>query len=60
MAEEIRFGEFIREASTNQRAVSYNELTLDPEFDASGNEIPFQVPLLRSTRFELPELQEEA
>ena len=59
MAQEIRFGEFIREISAFQRAVSYNELTPDPKFDADGNEIPFHPPLLRSTPFELPEIQEE-
>lgn len=47
MALEIRFGEFIREISANQRAISYNELTPDPKFDADGNEIPFHPPRLR-------------
>ena len=47
MAKEIRFGEFIREISANQRAVSYNELTPDPKFDADGNEVPYRAPRLR-------------
>ena len=44
MAREIRFGEFVREVSANQRAVSYNELTPDPKFDSAGKEIPFRPP----------------
>ncbi|MBT4710473.1 MAG: DUF1538 domain-containing protein [Alphaproteobacteria bacterium] len=47
MAKEIRFGEFIREISANQRAISYNELTPDPKFDADGNEVPYRAPRLR-------------
>lgn len=47
MTKEIRFGEFIREISANQRAVSYNELTPNPAFDADGNEIPYRAPRLR-------------
>ena len=44
VAREIRFGEFVREVSANQRAVSYNELTPDPKFDSAGKEIPFRPP----------------
>ena len=47
MTKEIRFGEFIREISANQRAVSYSELTPNPAFDADGNEIPYRAPRLR-------------
>ena len=47
MAREIRFGEFVREISANQRAVSYNELTPDPKFDSAGKEIPFRPPRLK-------------
>ena len=47
MAKEIRFGEFVREISANQRAVSYNELTPDPKFDSAGKEIPFRPPRLK-------------
>jgi hypothetical protein len=47
VTKEIRFGEFIREISANQRAVSYNELTPKPAFDADGNEIPYRAPRLR-------------
>jgi hypothetical protein len=47
VTKEIRFGEFIREISANQRAVSYSELTPNPAFDADGNEIPYRAPRLR-------------
>ena len=42
MEREIRFGDFVREASIKQQSVSYNNLTPKPQFDADGKEIPYK------------------
>jgi len=47
MAREIRFGDFVREVTINQKSLSYNHLTPDAHYDADGNEIPHVPPPLR-------------
>ena len=42
MEKEIRFGDFVREASIKQQSISYNNLTPKPQFDADGKEIPYK------------------
>jgi len=39
MFREVRFGDFVREVGLQQRYVSYNELTPEPELDAEGREL---------------------
>jgi hypothetical protein len=46
MAREIRYGDFIREVSLNQRSVSFNVVTPAPAYDDAGNEIPYEPPPL--------------
>lgn len=47
MAHEIRFGDFVREVSLKQNALSYNLLTPPLTFDESGKEIPFRPTKLK-------------
>ena len=42
MSGSIRFGDFVREASIQQDEINYNELVPDIEYDADGNELPYQ------------------
>ena len=42
MAKEIRFGAFVREINSQHRYLSYNHVTPDPQYDQSGNQIPFR------------------
>ena len=50
MPKEIRFGAFVREVNSTHKYLSYNDVTPKPEFDANGNEIPYQAPAYRLTR----------
>ena len=43
MGQEIRFGDFVREVRINQQVVSYNDLTPQPQFDAEGREIAYDL-----------------
>jgi hypothetical protein len=56
MAREIRFGELMREVGVEQRAVSYNELTPKPAFDAAGREIPHRPTRIRVRPIDLHRL----
>lgn len=56
MARNIRFGELVREVSIEQQAVSYNELTPKPMFDAAGREIPYQPARIRVRPIDLHRL----
>ena len=47
MTQKIRFGEFVREMTINQRYVSYNELTPKPLVDSSGAMVPIRPERLR-------------
>lgn len=47
MPEQIRFGDFIREANIQQDEINYNELVPDIEYDADGNELPYQPPRVK-------------
>ena len=47
MPKEIRFGAFIREASSTHKYLSYNDVTPNPEYDVDGNEIPYKAPAYR-------------
>jgi hypothetical protein len=46
VAKELRFGDYIREASIQQERVSYNELVPPVEYDSEGNELPWHPPKL--------------
>jgi len=45
--ERVRFGAFVREVSVNQQAISYNELTPKPRYDAQGRALPCQPEAVR-------------
>jgi hypothetical protein len=45
--ERIRFGAFVREVSVNQQAISYNELTPKPRYDAEGRVLPCEPEAVR-------------
>lgn len=47
MAQEIGFGEFVREVSIKQQFVSYNDLTPKLQLDAEGKEIPYRPGKIR-------------
>lgn len=47
MANEIRYGDFIREITLKQNSISYNNLTPKIEQDSEGNDIPYQAPKIQ-------------
>lgn len=47
MSKKIRYGDFISTISVQQQRISYNQLTPKPQYDADGNELPYQQPRLR-------------
>ena len=47
MAEEIRFGAFVREITVEQQEISYNDLAPAVEHDADGGELPYRPPKLQ-------------
>ena len=47
MPSEIQYGQYVRESTLKQRAVSYNDLTPKLEVDGQGQEIPYQPPKLQ-------------
>lgn len=47
MAQEIRFGAFVREISAHHLAVSANELAPEVELDAAGREVPHRAAKLK-------------
>lgn len=53
MGQKIRFGDFVREVRINQKLVSYNDLTPQPEYDAEGQEIPYVPPKVKLRRVDI-------
>jgi hypothetical protein len=47
MTKEIRFGEFVREITIQQKQLKYNELVPDFTRDAEGKEIPYKAPRIQ-------------
>ncbi|WP_426416154.1 DUF1538 domain-containing protein [Aestuariirhabdus sp. LZHN29] len=44
MPQDIRFGDFVREITTQHEHLSYNDVTPDQQVDADGRDIPFKAP----------------
>ncbi len=42
MSNTIRFGDFVREITIQQKQLSYNELTPEVSKDAEGKELPYK------------------
>lgn len=42
MADEVSFGEFVREIGLKQKFISYNEITPKPKYDSDGKAIPYR------------------
>jgi len=47
MPTEIQYGQYVRESTLKQRAVSYNDLTPKLKVDDQGQEVPYQPPKLK-------------
>ncbi|MFC1521797.1 DUF1538 domain-containing protein [Elusimicrobiota bacterium] len=47
MSQKIRFGEFVREISLQQKQISYNDVVPKPKKDPKGRYIPYQPPRVR-------------
>ncbi len=45
--EKVRYGDYNRETSLNQRVISYNQLTPTVEYDANGAPLPFQTKAIK-------------
>lgn len=42
MADEVSFGEFVREIGLKQKFISFNEITPKPEYDSDGKAMPYR------------------
>ncbi len=47
MSKRIRYGDFISTVSVQQQRLSYNQLTPQPQYDAQGQEVPYQQTKLK-------------
>ena len=53
MSRSIRFGEFVREITVQQRQVSYNALTPEISYDTGGKELPYRPSRLQVTSLDV-------